>query len=207
MAITADLLIVSGVSSIALTVWGRLVPPDSPWTKRGFVAVGVLGAACVVVAGFLNSSSQDRFIAAQDTLTGTINKMAENVAKLAGPASADPGLSPDQILAAAAAKLIQQDKEIARLKKDIDPIAHPTNGLYVGDSLVGLAQGESWQNKSEVVFQRVISGGSGLDFSQVFRYGNHELKCANPSVASQTGGMGVTDQMAYGQVRCEVVGR
>jgi hypothetical protein len=107
--IATGLLIVSGVAGVVLTVWGRVRPPDSQATKRGFVALGGLGVVCIVAAGILNSFSQDR-------LSGTIAKMATDVAKLAAPASVDPKLTPDQILSAAAAKLIEQQDRITKLE-------------------------------------------------------------------------------------------
>jgi hypothetical protein len=47
MPLSTYLLIVSGISSVALTIWGRIIPPDSGCTKSGFIGVGVLSVLCI----------------------------------------------------------------------------------------------------------------------------------------------------------------
>lgn len=111
------------------------MPPESRRTKAGFVAVGAFSVLCIIGAGINNSISQNR-------LTQTISVMADNVQKLAAPANVQKNSSVDEILAAAAAKLLQQDRQIERLEKETGPITHPEDGLYIKDVLIGIAQGE-----------------------------------------------------------------
>jgi hypothetical protein len=98
-------MIASGTASVVLTVWGRLMPPDTWQTRTGFVFVGIIAVGALITAATLNSRSQEQLIT-------TITTMAENVGKLAAPANVDPkSATTDQILSAAAAKLLQQDGE------------------------------------------------------------------------------------------------
>jgi hypothetical protein len=98
-------LIISGVAGVTLTVWGRVMPPETKRAKRGFVAVGGLSVLCIVAAGVLNAISQDR-------LKRTLEIVATNVQKLAAPANVRQDLTVDEILAAAASKLREQDAQI-----------------------------------------------------------------------------------------------
>lgn len=109
------LVIASGVSGVLLTVWGRVMPPETSRAKRGFVTLGGFSVICIIAAGILNAISQNR-------LNGTIVAMASDVRKLAEPAKVDQNLSVEQILAAAASKLLEQQKTIDRLGADLDTV-------------------------------------------------------------------------------------
>ena len=45
------LLIISGVTGVILTIWGRVSPPETTPAKRGFVAVGGVMVVCIVAGG------------------------------------------------------------------------------------------------------------------------------------------------------------
>src|SRR5438552_18786948 len=85
------LLIISGIAGVALTVWGRVMPPESRNAKRGFVVVCALSVVCIISAGVINAISQNK-------LSYTIETMAANVQKLAAPANVQKDSSVDQIL-------------------------------------------------------------------------------------------------------------
>ena len=187
----------SGLAGVSLTVWGRVMPPETTWAKRGFVALGILGAICIIFSAILNSNSQEE-------LKGTITKMAGDVAKLATPAKVDPTLTPDQILGAAAAKLIEQNREIEKLKSDVKDLTYPANGFYDGDTMVAVAQGRAALSGDQVVFQLVVARDRGLDFSKVFRFQNKDLKCDKPGTFGQSGTFGVMTTQ-YPDLHCTVI--
>ena len=122
------LLIVSGVAGVSLTVWGRIMPPETPATKRGFVAVGGISVICIIAAGVLNVFSQDR-------LRDTIETMAGNIQKLAPPANVQKNLSIDEILAAAASKLRDQNAQIQKLQSEVKGIMQPADALYLNKTV------------------------------------------------------------------------
>lgn len=115
MSLAIALMIVSGVAGVMLTVWGRIVPPKNPATRSSFVFVGAVGVLCIIAAGVLNSRSQE-------SLNGTIKKMADDVGKLADLAQVNPNQSTDHILAAAASKLISQQGQINHLTADLERV-------------------------------------------------------------------------------------
>jgi hypothetical protein len=107
------LIIISSVAGVVLTVWGRVTPPETRAAKNAFVALGILSVLCIIAAGVLNGVSQNR-------LENTIETTATNVQKLAETVKVAKNLSVDQILAAAASKLRQQDQEIQQLQSDVN---------------------------------------------------------------------------------------
>jgi hypothetical protein len=191
------LLIISGIAGVVLTVWGRVMPPESRGAKRGFVVVGGLSVICIVAAGIVNALSQTQ-------LNQTISTMADDVRKLAAPAKVEQNASVDQILGAAAAKLIQQDEEIKKLTADVKGITKPADGLYLNGTMVGRALGEVQQTVDGVTFQLVVSGSDGLDFSQILEYQSLRLKCEAPGVIGQTGSFGVMDTR-YPSLHCTII--
>jgi hypothetical protein len=172
------------------------MPPETARAKRGFVAVGGLSVICIIGAGLLNGVSQDR-------LRTTISAMADDVKKLAGPANIKNDATVDQVLAAAASKLIQQGNEIASLEAELDKIKNPP-GLYDGKTLVGLAQGNIQETSNTVVFQLLVAGPNEIDFSKHYRYDNHEVSCRLPGSYGSTGSFGVM-RMQYPGVECNIV--
>ena len=111
--------------------------------------------------------------------------------------------TPEQVLAAAASKLIQQDTEIATLQADLDKIKNPP-GLYDGKTLVGLARGNIKEMGRTVTFQLIVGGENGIDFSKELRYGNHRVSCRVPGPYGSIGSFGVS-QMQYPDVQCDIL--
>lgn len=79
-------------------------------------------AVIAIISGIV---AQNRSDAVMQGLTGQVNTLGRqigglrsDVQKLAEPAKADPAADPQQILAAAAAKLLQQDKKISSLESE-----------------------------------------------------------------------------------------
>ena len=190
------LLAISGVAGVILTVWGRLIPPDTRYTKLGFVALGTVSVVCIIGAGIINSTSQSR-------LTRIIGTMAENVQKLSGPANIRSSANADQILSAAAEKLIQQDAEIQKLTSEMNAITKPADGFYENDVMVGRSVGSTQTKGNIMMFQLVVAGGNGLDFSRVFQYQDHSIKCEPPPVVGQSGSFGVMSTQ-YPNLRCTI---
>src|ERR1700722_20412764 len=75
-------------------------------------AIGVVGLVAVIAGTLLNSSTQKQYVDA-------FNHLSDKIGALAAPAETDPKQSTDQILAAAAAKLIDQQKQIGQLNSDV----------------------------------------------------------------------------------------
>ncbi len=191
------LLVISGVAGVVLTVWGRVMPPETSATRRGFVAVGGLSVICIVAAGILNAASQN-------SLKRTIEMVSANIQKLAAPANVRRDLSVDDILAAAASKLRQQDVQIQQLQSQIKDIKHPKDALYLGDKIVAKTLGTVRQVNSDIVFQLVVAAGNGLDFSQDFHYQNLTLKCRSSGITGSTGSFGVRDTR-YPNLQCQII--
>ena len=171
------------------------MPPDTRQTKIGFVLIGAASVLFIIVAGAINMISQNR-------LSEAIRSLTDDVHKLAYSTNAAPDASVDQILAAAATKLIHQDKEIQDLRSKLDPITHPENGIYLNGSLVGIAEGERRFEPNKIEFQRVTTGAKGLDFSKIYQYRELKLKCEPPGIVGTNGRMGITDQTIYGGLLC-----
>jgi hypothetical protein len=190
------LLIISGLAGVTLTVWGRVMPPETAATKRGFVAVGAVSAICIVVAGILNAATQD-------SLKRVIETMSENVQKLAEPANVRKNLSVYEILAAAASKLRDQDVEIQKLQSEVKGITHPNDAFYLNNVIVARTLGTTQQTDTDVIFQLIIAGQDGLDFDKEFQYQSLTLKCRPPGVYGGSGSFGVME-MRYPGVKCEI---
>jgi hypothetical protein len=109
--------------------------------------------------------------------------------------------SPEQVLAAAASKLIEQGREIGQLQGELDKIQNPP-GLYDGKVLVGLAKGNIQENASTITFQLIVSGPDGIDFSKKFRYAEHNVSCRVPGPYGSIGSSNVM-QMQYPNVQCD----
>jgi hypothetical protein len=190
------LLIISGTAGVVLTVWGRVMPPEGRNAKRGFVAVGGLSVICIVVAGILNAVSQTE-------LSQTISTMADDVRQLAAPAKVEQNATVDQILSAAAAKLMQQDKELVNAKNRLAALEHPPrddSGLYQGGKLVAHVLNAAVMD-SLVTFGTITDAAS-LDTTQPVEYKKLILRMTGAATAS--GGSGIIDR--YGGVSCAVVG-
>lgn len=172
------------------------MPPETRRTKFGFVAIGGLSVLCIIAAGIINSISQNR-------LNNSIETMGRNIKTLAAPANVSNNANVDQILAAAASKLMQQDKDIEHLKSNLNDITHPPDAFYLNDSIVARTAGNVRREGKYITFQLVISGSSGLDFKQTFRYQTFSLKCEPPPIVGQSGSFGVMDTR-YPDVRCAV---
>jgi uncharacterized protein YoxC len=192
-------LIVSGIAGVALTVWGRLVPPDTPATRRGFVAVGGISVLCIIAAGVLNARTQDK-------LQRTIETVSVNVQKLAEPANVRKDLSVDDILAAAASKLREQDAQIKKLESEVKGITHPTDALYLDNTIIARTVGAVQQTDTNVIFALVVAGQNGLDFTKEYDYQGLKLKCQQPGTFGSMGSFGVMDTR-YPRVNCEIVKR
>ena len=172
------------------------MPPETASAKRGFVAAGIVSVLCIIGAGLLNAVSQDK-------LRTTIDSMAENVKKLAGPANVKSDADTDQVLAAAASKLIQQGTEIATLEAELNKIKNPPR-LYDGNTLVGLARGNIQEVGKTVTSQLIVDGQNGIDFSKELRYGTHRVSCRVPGSYGSVGSFGVT-QMQYPGLQCDIL--
>jgi hypothetical protein len=198
-AISVILLIISGIAGVILTVWGRVVPPETKKAKVGFVVVGGISVACIISVGILNAISQNR-------LNSTIQNVAENVQKLAGPAKVTADhLSVDQILSAAAEKLIEQDKKLKTLNEDLQKRIQPANGIYIDDKLVGQSMGQVIRNGGHLTFQAIFAGGDGIDFSKPMEYQRLKLRCQPSWMSGSLGGLGVTTEWRYPNVECDIV--
>ncbi len=191
------LLIVSGVAGVSLTVWGRIMPPETPATKRGFVAVGGISVICIIAAGVLNVFSQDR-------LRDTIETMAGNIQKLAPPANVQKNLSIDEILAAAASKLRDQNAQIQKLQSEVKGIMQPADALYLNKTVAARTLGTAQRTDTTVTFQLVVAGQNGLDFAKEFQYQGLTLKCQPPGEVATLGSFGVTETR-YPSLKCEIV--
>jgi hypothetical protein len=190
------LLIISGVTGVILTVWGRVMPPETRAAKRGFVALGGVSVACIILAGALNAVSQDN-------LNRAIRDMSQNVQKLAEPANVRKDLSVDDILAAAASKLREQDVEIKTLQSQVGGITHPPDALYMNNAMVARTLGSVRRTDANVVFQLVVAGQDGLDFSKEFQYQTLTLKCDPPGLIASNGSFGVMDTR-YPDLKCDI---
>ena len=189
--------LIGGLCFATLTVWKPFMRSDSRGHRLWHTVIGIAGMAALVVATVLNSSMQTQYADA-------LNRLATSVQKLAGPAKAEANSTVDQILAAAASKLIQQDKEIRRLNDNVNAIQHPADGLYFGDAMVGRVMGNISKNGNHIVFQLVVAGSVGLDFSRTLTFQNLSIKCKRPSLIGESGSFGVM-QMRYPNVHCEIV--
>lgn len=170
---------------------------DSLAHKMWHTVIGIVGIGALVIATFLASSTQRRYVDA-------FNRLADNVQRLAGPANAQKDSNVDQILAAAASKLMQQDAEIQQLKSSVNAINHPADGLYLGNAMVGKSLGAVEVSDGYITFQLVIADGNGLNFAQIFRYQDKNLKCQMPAMVGQMGSFGVM-QTRYPNLRCAIV--
>jgi hypothetical protein len=86
------------------------MPPESRAAKRVFVTVGGISVVCIILSGVINVISQNK-------LTHTLDAIDSNVQKLAGPANVQENSSVDEILSAAAAKIIEQQKQIDEIRR------------------------------------------------------------------------------------------
>ena len=93
-----------------------------------------MSVICIIAAGILNAASQD-------SLKLTLEMLSQNVQKLAEPANVRKDLSVDDILAAAASKLREQDAQIKTLQSEVNTITHPPNAFYLNNSIVATALG------------------------------------------------------------------
>ena len=184
------------MAQTVLTVWGRVMPPETVAAKRSFVAVGAVSVICIIAAGILNAVSQD-------SLKEAIQKMSENVQKLAGPANVQMNLSVDEILAAAASKLREQDTKIQTLQSEVKGITHPKDAFYLDNVIVARTMGSVQQTDTNIIFQMIVAGQNGLDFTKNFQYQNLTLKCEHPGIMSGVGSFGITDTR-YPGVMCEI---
>ena len=173
------------------------MPPETKTAKRGFVALGSLSVVCIFVAGLLNLQSQNR-------LYNAIDGIADNVRRLAGPANVRESASVDQILAAAATKLNNQDVEIKNLQRSVTKIIKPPNGFYSGDTELAHSEGGFTGDGNTMLFRLVVAGPDGLDFNKTYRYQNLDLQCSKPPVFGQSGSFGVM-QTSYPNLECHVV--
>jgi hypothetical protein len=193
------LLVVSGVAGMILTVWGRIMPPETPAAKRKFVALGALSVICIVAAGALNAVTQD-------SLKRTLETVSVNIQKLAEPANVRKDLSVDEILAAAASKLRDQDAQIQKLQSEVKEITHPTDALYQDNVIVARTLGGVQKTQTNIIFQLVVASQNGLDFNKDFEYQDLRLKCQTPSIVGSNGSFGVTDKR-YPGLKCEITRR
>ena len=109
MYLTLILAIIAGVVGSVVTIWGSVSAPSSFEGKVFFVFIGVVGVAALVASTILNSRSQDQ-------MGRQVLGLRTDIQGLAKLAEADPNANPNQILAATAAKLIEQDKRIRQLE-------------------------------------------------------------------------------------------
>lgn len=193
------LLIISSVAGVALTIWGRLKPLETPAAKRGFVALGGVSVVCIIAAGILNASTQDN-------LRQTLETVSSDIRKLAEPANVRKDLNVDQILAAAASKLRDQDAQIKKLQSEVTGITRPADALYLENEIVARTLGDVQKTDTNVIFQLVVAGQNGLDFGREFQYQNLRLKCQPPGTISNMGSFGVMDTR-YPGLNCKIVRR
>lgn len=172
---------------------------DSYRHKFWHTIIGFIGIAAIVCSGFLTASTQRAY-------SDAFNKLSSSVQVLADAAQTDRSLSVDQVLGAAAAKLIQQDKEIGQLNRDMHGVTHPLNGLYIRDMMVAAAEGNATLSGNLITFQLVVTGQDGLDFDQTYRFQDADLKCQKPGTYGQVGTFGVM-RMQYPGMVCTIVGR
>ena len=166
--------------------------------KLGHTIVGIVGIFFLIASSVFSSLSQQRSVDA-------FNNLADSIHRLATPANIKENSDVDQILAAAAAKLIKQDQEIHTLNDKLRDIIHPQNGLYVKDTLVGLTEGFLRISDNEMLFPKIMSGKTGIDFGQVLKFSDFWLRCDPPNISTSFGGLAVNSGTSYGQVHCKLV--
>jgi hypothetical protein len=193
------LLIISGTAGVVLTVWGRVMPPDTPRAKKGFVAVGAVSVFCIISAGIINAVSQNKL---ENTLATVVSKI-QNLAEVA---DVQKDTSTDRILSAAASKLQEQNKELedARLRiaalerPHLDPSKLYQNKIPVAD--VGTI---SSQSGSAINFDKITTIGQ-MDINQTFEFRDWRLRC----VGQRDGGVGFGASVHWDwyNVSCGILG-
>jgi hypothetical protein len=111
--------------------------------------------------------------------------------------------TPDQTLAAAAAKLIDQGKEIKSLQDKVSGITHPANGLYLGDTIVAQIAGQAIRSGNEFIFQLLVSGDKEFDFNRPYAFQDMTIRCTPPGVFGGAGSFGVMSYR-YPNVHCTI---
>jgi hypothetical protein len=191
--------LIAGLCFAALTLGRPFMRSDSATHRLWHTAIGVVGMITLVVATVLSASTQQRYINA-------FNNLADSVHKLATPASVKESANVDQILAAAASKLTQQDKEIQGLKTSMAAITHPRDGIYIRDTMVARAQGNIQRDGDTLVFQLIIAGPQGLDFNTPLDFQTFKIKCSQPDQWGQSGSYGVLVSR-YPNTKCLIIGQ
>ena len=199
MSLATTLQLVAGLCFAILTIGSPFMRSDSRGHKIWHTLIGIAGICALITSSVLNGQTQKEYAKSFD-------RLAVNIQKLAEPAQAENGSSVDQILAAAASKLIKQDTEIKHLKSDVQSVTHPSNGFYRGDAMVAIAQGNAAVSGNQITFQLVVAGGDGLDFNQVYTFRNADLKCERPSTYGETGNFGVL-KTQYPRLQCTILGK
>lgn len=130
--------------------------------------------------------------------------IAAGITKIAGALSTQTA-APDRILASAAARLVQQDQDLASLRQQINGLQHaPPNPdvLYKGDVPVAVVNSPVIDQGSRRIVFRVVTAHAELDMTTPFWFRTWSIKC----VAKLQTGMinGAFENLKYWDLPCEI---
>ena len=103
------LALIAGGFGAAVAIWGVVAPPSSLEQKVAFAFIGGIGVLALIGSNILSVSSQNDMLK-------QVSGLRTDIQRLANLSEVSPNAGTDQILAAAAAKLIDQDRKIRELQ-------------------------------------------------------------------------------------------
>jgi hypothetical protein len=176
-----------------------------PNRLRSFILIVV--TSIFFVGGMIEGARQHKDARLAEERQGQI---ADGISKIQSALNSH-NLTPDEVLAAAAAKIMQQGQELDSAQNRLDSLEHPPRnpkGFYEDNALVGIAPTPPRNiSRTEIAFD-VVTQAQDLDFDKQIEYGDLVLFCKNPgSFGGSSPGGGIMTETHYPNVHCNVIGQ